>query len=595
MSCRDSRLRFATTFLLALAGCAREPTPPVQRLAVLPFENLSSDAQLDWAGRACSAAVVYDLSGARTTYAQAVDSLSAAQSMQASQVLEGYFFERNGRLEVQATLEVAGSAKVARSLDLSASTAAGFLPLVNQLARGVSAEARPFGTTNPDAFRLWGEALVSADRQKMLANLEAATQADSRFVAAAVARASILSAGGNRDEARQVIAVAEGNGHPDSIDQAQLAYSAASLSGDSNARLNALAVLARREPANSNLFEELGQLRIAQRDFAGGARELQEAARLNPEELRLWNELGYALSYAQDLAGARQALQEYQRQAPGNVNALDSLGEVSFYLGDFSGAEKYFLAAAGKNPGELVKAAQARMLAGELRDADALFAKYIQQVQGPRAAYQMAQWEYLTGRRKSGSEQMEKLVPRLDADGGSLALSQLSAWKLEAGDRKAAADLAAQAAVKAVSPQARNVSALCQFIPQSAVSSSGSRLADAYALVFARKFREAVPLLEAVYRDTNPAADGQIRVLLAWAYVESGRIADAGPLLARCPIPLSSGEPQFASLVFPRYFFLRGKLQEKEGQREQAKKSFAMFLKYAGDVPDVFGDEAQAR
>jgi Flp pilus assembly protein TadD len=597
--CRNSGVPFVTIVLLglALAGCTREPEPAVERLAVLPFENLSSDVQLDWAGRAASAALVYDLSGAKGTYAQAVDSLSAAQSMQASRVLEGYFFDRNGRLEIRATLEDPGKAKAVRSLDLSGSVAAGFLPLVNQLAQGLSAEARPFGTTNPDAFRLWGEALASADRQKMLANLEAATQADPQFVAASVARASILTAAGNRDEARQVVAAAEG-GHPNSIDQAQLAYAAASLTQDAKARLKALTALARSTPSNSNLFQELAQLRIAQRDFPGAVRDYREAARLNPEEPRLWNELGYALSYAQDLAGARQALEQYQRLAPGDINALDSLGEVSFYLGDFSGAGKYFLAAAAKNPAELVKAAQARMMAGELGDADALYQKYLQAAQGAqraRAAYQQAEWEYLTGRHKSGFARMEKLMPELDADGQSLALSQLSIWKLEMGDDKAAADLADHAAARAVTPQARNLSALCKFISQGTASSSGSRLADAFGRLFARKFQEAVPLLEAVYRETNPAADGQVRLLLAWAYVESGRMDDAGPLLARCAIPLSSGEAQFASLAFPRYFFLRGKVREKEGKQDEARKSYALFLKYAGDVPDVFGDEAQAR
>jgi hypothetical protein len=51
----------------------------------------------------------------------------------------------------------------------------------------------------------------------------------------------------------------------------------------------------------------------------------------------------------------------------------------------------------------------------------------------------------------------------------------------------------------------------------------------------------------------------------------------------------------FASLIFPRYLFLRGLVLEKEGKPDEAKKNYALYLKYAGDIPDVFGDETKAR
>jgi len=117
----------------------------------------------------------------------------------------------------------------------------------------------------------------------------------------------------------------------------------------------------------------------------------------------------------------------------------------------------------------------------------------------------------------------------------------------------------------------------------------------AFALLFGRKFAEAVQPLEAVYRETAPAGDGQIRTLLAWAEVESGRVGDARQLVQLYPLPLSSGDPFFASLIFPRFLYLRGVVLQSEGKRSKAKQSFELFLKYAGDVPDIFGDEAAAR
>jgi len=590
-------LVFIILIALLLSACHRETAPAVDRLAVLPMDNLGSDDSLNWARSAMGAAVVYDLTGAGTIYAQTLSSAAQAPSMQASRALEGYFFERNGRLEIHASLEDLGTSKTVESLSFSGPASQGFLPLANQLARALSAEARPFSTANPEAFRLWGQALAANDRQKLIEGMTAATQADPRFAAAGVDLAEVLVASGDRDRARQVIASAEG-AHPGLLDQAQLAYVSASLAGNPNARFQALSTLAQRSRANASLFAELARMQVLRRDFQGAARDYREAARLNPGDPDIWNQLGYALAYAQDLAGARRALEQYQRLDPEGFNPLDSLGEVSFFLGDFEGAAKYFLEAAKKNPAELVKAAEARLMMGDLEAADGVMEQYLRQAQGQqqdRAAYEQAQWEYLTGRHKGGVLRMQAVMPRLEGDLASLALSQLSVWKLEEGDGKSAADLANQAAARAMTAQARNLSALCRLISLGSETSSGSRVADAYVRLFARNYQEAIPLLEAVYRDTSPSTDGQIRTLLAWAYVEAGHTADAAKLLTRYPIPLSSGDPVFASLIFPRYLFLRGEVLEKEGKHDEARKADALYLKYAGDVPDMFGDEAKAR
>ncbi len=101
--------------------------------------------------------------------------------------------------------------------------------------------------------------------------------------------------------------------------------------------------------------------------------------------------------------------------------------------------------------------------------------------------------------------------------------------------------------------------------------------------------------MQATYSETNPSADGQVRTLLAWAYVETGATEKAAALVDSYPLPLSSGEPLFASLIFPRYLFLRGGVFDKAGKRDEARKSYELYLKYAGDMPDQFGDEAKAR
>ncbi len=589
MFCKRTRAPFFSTFFFLLiiiaVGCARPQNDGVERLAVMPIENLSSDADLNCLNRAAAAVVAYDLAGAKNIFARQVQSLSDAQSMRASRVLEGYFFERNGRIGIRATLEDLGKTRTVESFEIDGEASAGFLPLANELARRVSPEARVFGTRDEKAFRFYGEALAARDSQEATKNLEAATQDDPGFAAGYLDEAKLLTETGDRARARQVVQTAERVARLDTIDRANLEYVAATASGDLAERATALEKLSAATPADANHVKELGEMRFARREFSQAAMEYRAATHLDPDEAQNWNELGYALAWSKDLSGARGALAQYQKLAPGDTNALDSQGEVSYMLGDFKAADGYFEQAAAKNPAEFLKAAEAKLMMGDRQGADGLFARHW----GPNtrgrndgANYQMAQWEYLTGRRKAAMDRMEKLAPGLEGDLRSLAFSQRAIWTLEAGDNKSAAELANEAATSAQSPQVRGLSAVCRYLASGTTASSGSKMADSLALLFAKKYREALPLLQAIYAETNPSADGQARTLLAWAYVETGAMDQAATLIDPYPLPLSSGEPLFASLIFPRYLLLRSMVLEHQGKKDEAKKSQELYAKYAG-------------
>lgn len=260
------------------------------------------------------------------------------------------------------------------------------------------------------------------------------------------------------------------------------------------------------------------------------------------------------------------------------------------------------MAAGAKNPAghgeELLKAAQARLMTGDVGGADGIFRKYLELTplaQRKAVVFEQAQWEFLTGRRKSGMARVEQMIPTTEGDQQALLLCQLLLWKLETGTGKDAAAMAAKAEVLARSPRVRGLSAICRVIAAPPAGTSGSRMADVYALLFARKYADALPLVEAIYRESNPASDGNIRTLAAWAEVETGRAGEAAKLVDIYPLPLSASDPVLASLIFPRFLFLRGTVFESEGKRAEAKRSFELFLKYAGDVRDIFGEEAKAR
>jgi len=585
--------------IFVFAACRHRETGAPVRVAVVPFENLTDDPAQDAAGRAAAGAIVYDLAGSRSICAELEGSTGGAHEIHAAEILIGYFSTRSGALDLHAVLEDSARGRALQTWEFSGAEADGLRPLADELAKKLSADGRPFGTHSAQAFRDYGKALGETNGAEAIADLEAANQADRRFAESYLDRARILASAGQRDAANETIRAGLAAGG-DAIDLARLGALEAALRGDAPGREARLRELARLTPADAQIARELAELEFARRDFAAASRDYKQATSLNPEDAPVWNQLGYARAYAQDLAGARLALEQYGRLLPPeDANALDSAGEVSFYLGDFAGAEKYFLGANQKNGAEFrgeewLKAAEARLMTGDRNQADGYFRKYLEAARrGNATGYLTAEWEFLTGRRRQAMEALGRTTGSLQGDLQAAALSELAIWKMETGDAAQAAQLSRSALQAATSDRWRTVASLASQIIEGK-HGGDSGMTNAFVSVFSRDFPGVIPALEEIYRETNPLKDGETRLLLAWALVEADRVSDAAPLAAICPFPFTPESP-FASLVFPRYLFLRAVTEEKAGKRAEARQDYKLFLEYAGDVPDVFGDEARAR
>ena len=204
----------------------------------------------------------------------------------------------------------------------------------------------------------------------------------------------------------------------DSIDRADLQFVAAATSRDANARLQALETLARVTPSNASLVAELGSAEFARRNFLEAARNYAGGDAAESGRAPYLERTGICTGMDSELEWGPAGDSRIPKLAPEDANALDSLGEVSFFLGDFESATKYFEQASNRNPGELLKAAEARLMTGDLKEADALFTKFAAILPRERAAYQLAQWQFLTGRRAAGIAEMKKLA---EEQGGRVA------------------------------------------------------------------------------------------------------------------------------------------------------------------------------
>jgi Flp pilus assembly protein TadD len=295
------------------------------------------------------------------------------------------------------------------------------------------------------------------------------------------------------------------------VDRAQLEYLSASLRQDPPAEQKALTALARLMPHDSALLHRLAAQAMSARHFSDSAKYYEAVLQEDPEDIESWNQLGYAQALGGDVDAAQKSLERYGRDPSRTANSFDSRGEASFLNGKFADAEKYFLEAHAKGSallggGDLLKAAYARWLQGDLPGADKLFLQYATfrtQMKDPLIAWRQAVWEYSTGREPAAIATLSNVS---NGPVANVARAQLAVWK---------------------DPS---------HLPQDLTA------------------------LKQSYDRAPAAADGLSRVLYAAALLKAGQKDEARKLVALWPLPGLESDPLLQSLLFPKYLELKKEL-----------------------------------
>ncbi len=624
---------------LAQVSCTRHPaSPALERLAVLRFENLSSDPASDWVGRALQEILDAELAGAPELYAIPSSRLlamdralgarpvsapgisagqAAALSLGATRVGYGDYAIRNGRLEAHLSLAdprsgriVTGFAAEADGGDVLATAAA--------LARRISLRASGYSTRNQAALRAYIDALEAVGPAEAASRAEAALDADAGFGPAARLLAGLRVEQGDRAGAldclnRALARVAE---MPTS-EQTRLRLEMASLGNQAAARQEAFAAVTAAEPANPEAWMAFGTFAFSRHDFGAAQGAFRKVSELDPTQTAALNQGAYAAAFDGHLDQAVAALRRYQALRPSDPNPLDSLGDVQLLTGHPREAEAFYVQAAKQNPhfqngGDWLKAAIARLLTGDRAGADGLSEKYVRArfaAQDPAAELYRAQWKFLSGRRLEGYRDLEAIARR-EGDGPARALAaeaqaQLAIWSLYMGDHGAARThaqaalgtwpLAAMAAFLAEPPASpAEWNARAEKLAPRPEQARVRNFMLGQVLLLGKQFDAALPVLRRAYENAEPT-EPELPVLLAWAYLETGQPADAAPLLEHNPIPAPNGIDAFSACWFPRLFFLRGQAAEKQGRTDAARANYKLFLELSGDAPFQWGEEERAK
>ncbi len=567
-----------------------------ERLAVAPFENLSDDAGLGWAGWALAEMISTQVSGAPGLRVVWTGDAREAAAHGATSVVRGYYSCAGGKLRVNAVRQDLRTNRTVAEFSTVEPFPDSLLRAGDALSKWIWPGAGRFETSSVEALRALAEGRAAENPAEAEAAFARAASADAGFGGAYVAWARSLMARGDRAGVERLFAQAQPHlAGFSQLRRLELELLAATAAGDAGRRRKALEEISRATPAGADVFRQLAAEAYRARRFDEAAASFRRALELEPADAASWNQLGYTEALRGNLAEAREALTRYQRLAPGDANPLDSLGDVHYHLGAFAEAEKYYLQAVEKNRlflggADLYKAARARLMTGDVAGADGLYRRNLDgrnPAQDPLAAYREAQWLYLSGRRDEGRARMSTVAGgSAVADVKSLAAAQLAVWSLETGGADARA-WTAKAVETASSPVARQLAAMC-LIASGAQAPGGvlppllERRAAAYRLLLSRRFAEAVPVLREVAGAAAPASAVWVAVLWGGARAETGKAAEAAPLVAANPIPSPGMEDAFFALSFPRAIQLRAAALASPGKQREAASAMELFRKLGG-------------
>jgi len=470
----------------------------VERVAFLPFENLSGDATLDWISSSGVRIVTDELLGgtARAIPLQ-VAALRDAYASGATQLVHGYVEKRRQGFHFEFVVEDAQTHKALQTLTSDGDA----LPSLDRLAKQIDTGAHAFSSTNSQAVAAW----ASGDYEK-------AVSLDPGFGAAWSSWVQARTAAGDRQQATDIAARALGQSNLQSpVDRAQLEFVSATLRQDEPAQEKALTALARLMPHDVALLRQLATRETNARRFSEAARYYGAILQEAPDDIEMWNQLGYTQAFGGDLESAQKSFERYGRDPAHAANALDSQGEAEFINGKFAAAEKDFLDAHAKSSallggGDLLKAAYAHWLQGDLPGADKLFFRYLTfrtEQKDVLVPWRQAVWEYSTGRPDAAVARLSSVT----GPAANVVAAELALWK---------------------DPSK---------LPQDPAA------------------------LKQAYERTPPTGDGIPRVLYAAALVKSGKKDEARKLIALWPLPGLDSDPLLQSFVFPKYLELKQELK----------------------------------
>ena len=350
-------------------------------IAVLFFQNLTGDQNLEWLKKGVTEMLIRALSqssnlsilstdrlieildrvGATKT-SQDIDlDLAALVGREANveAVLIGQIKKKGGVFSINVKLQEPSQGFVLREESVEGKGIDAIFSMVDELTSKVKndlqlafekAEAirgiSDITTNNLDAWREFsiGKDLVD----KYLSNdavvhFEKAVELDSSFAAAILRLYPMYLKAGNSDKAQQLFQkLMEIKPNCTKKEQFEIELLAASVNNDDLKFLETLEQWLQQFPEDRDAYMRMADVYRSWNNQEAEIKNLENILEIDPKYKIAYNRLGYAYANLGDFDKAVAAIEQYIKLAPDEVNPYDSAGEIYFQFGEYDKAEQYF-------------------------------------------------------------------------------------------------------------------------------------------------------------------------------------------------------------------------------------------------------------
>lgn len=583
----------------------------VPRIALLTIDNQTGEPGLDWAGAAILEAAQLELGqGDQTTVFRVRDAGEAA-SRQATHLVYGRIEPavpaarqsgsagaQRGLINYVLSVEQLSRHAVVSRVSEKGSVLKAASRLASMLAPLAGVRAlRPAGVGNDQALEYF-----SAKKYAECSNAD--PQAFWCWERWAVA----TFAAGKKEDALSIVARARAQGtRLPAFALARLDLVEASIRGDAALRMTALERLLQADPSNPEALVELAAALTAGRKFPQAEALYRNALQRNARQPELWNLLAYAQAWQGHFDEARKSLAEYDRLAPSNPNPADSRGEIEWMAGNLSAAESWFVNSyrrdAKFNGGvALDKAALSRYLTGDQRGAETIVNQYLadrDRAGDALAVFHRARWQFLFGDTAGAEALLRNLVERGGPD-APLAASRLMLAALRDDDLPAARKYAQ--AVERLTPKqgdrflARMAEVLVEGDVKPIADPALRSELTAVRLTLRGEFALALPVWDELLQTSHGGSDAFAREMKAWCLLRTGKNNEAAGLVKLgWPVLETDSRLLFDFVVYPNVLFVRAEVAAARGDSTEARRLYDVYLRYAGDSKDRYGQIDKAR
>jgi tetratricopeptide (TPR) repeat protein len=476
-------------------------------------------------GRAVAAVAAAQAGGNERVQTFAASTLREAQSRLATRIIDGYVNEENGRVTLKSVVRDEASGKFVTTSNV---VVGDLFAAASEIARQTGAPVSAYTTTNAKAVQAYIAAIGEADPAAVEAQLRESIRLDPQYGSPYLALRELLMRTNRAQEAQVLMANASAL-RMNAVEKARLRAASARTPSE---QVDALIQAARLQPGDANTLRQAAEVAMNLRLYNKALVALEELLKLTPNDEAALNMRGYSYVYKGEFEPAQRAFEEYRKRVPQSANAIDSTGEMLFYFRRYADAARLFMEAYTKDPGivqggEPFRAAYSQYLAGNLAEADRMFATWVRDAKDPRYSI----WRRWTGRPVGDA------LPHLRA-----------LWALQDGDRAAALQLASLARQQASTPAAANVASIALLLAQPTTSPDEwrARIQKAlpapqqegarnqllgWALMFDGHAREAVATLRPLFERAPGQFNNEQRILLASALISAGQKDEAGKVM----------------------------------------------------------------